>query len=161
MSQNTEPEASPSADFLSTYFPELAGEAPSKAELKEKVLELHEAGDHEAAAKILAWHEEQEESKKKPESKVSKAGKITIFVLAVAAAIFGTLWAINAATGSQNTSIIVCSINGSNYTGSDCSMDSNVYKEANQLNKEKEEADKAAKKDVEILEGTTDREGEE
>jgi hypothetical protein len=101
------------------YFPELPeSKTPTKLEFKDKILELHEAGETSEAAVLLEWNEKL--NSKEPESRLSKASKIVMFVLGVLAVTLGILWLLFGGTGGKSDSLIVCSIGGQIAEGDQC-----------------------------------------
>lgn len=99
------------------YFPKLEdGVVPTKAQLKAKVLELHEAGQTEDSAKLLGWIEQW---KKDQESGVSKASKVVMFSLFVLAGILGVLFFLFNNNDTPK-SLVVCSVGGQMLEGEEC-----------------------------------------
>lgn len=116
------------------HFPELPkDQTPSKLQFKERILELHEAGETAEAAVLLEWNGKL--NAKKPESRLSKASKVTMFVLGVLAVTLGVLWFLFGGFGGKSDSLIVCSVGGQILQGDQC------------LNEKPEEAKKAPKDD--------------
>lgn len=109
-------------DLRASYFPELtADELPSRIALKEKILELHEAGEEEKAAQLLSWNEKLKSGE--PESKLSKASKVVMFALAVMAVTLGILWLLFGGASGKNDTLIVCSVGGQVLQGDQCFSD--------------------------------------
>lgn len=109
-------------DLRVAYFPDLgAEELPSRAALKEKILELHETGDEEGAAKLLPWNDKLKNYESS--SPLSKASKIVMFTLAVAAATLGILWLIFGGLSGKSDTLVVCNVGGEILQGEQCFSD--------------------------------------
>lgn len=118
-------------ELRAAHFPELAAdELPSRLALKDKILELHEAGNEEGAAALLSWNEKLKAEE--PKSSFSKASKIVMFTLAVAAAILGVLWLFFGGLAGKTDTLVVCSVGGVIVEGEQCLSDNpiGVKKEA-------------------------------
>ncbi len=103
---------------LRAHFPALPEDAtPSKKELRDRVIELHEAGEKEKAAELMQWQELRDVNK--PLTKTQRNSRIAIVSMIVLIGIMGIFW-FNYSSGNQNTKIVVCSINGQTFEGEAC-----------------------------------------
>lgn len=133
-------------ELRAAHFPELAAdEVPSRMALKDKILELHEAGDEEGAAALLPWNEKLKADE--PTSGLSKASKVVMFTLAVAAATLGVLWLLFGGLSGKTDTLVVCSVGGEIVEGEQCFSD-------NPIGVKKETEKKSDGGDSEILVGT-------
>jgi hypothetical protein len=104
------------------HFPELPEtQVPTKLQFKERILQLHEADETAEAAVLLEWNEKL--NTKEPESRLSKASKVTMFVLGVVAVTLGVLWFLFGGVGGKGDSLIVCSVGGEIIQGDQCLSD--------------------------------------
>lgn len=124
-------------EIRAAHFPDLAvDELPSRLALKEKILELHEAGEEESAATLLAWNEKFKSGE--PASALSKASKIVMFALAVMAVALGVLWLFFGGISGKSDTLVVCSVGGEVLQGDQCFSDNpgGLKKEVKQENAE-------------------------
>lgn len=112
-------------ELRAAHFPELAAdEVPSRLALKDKILELHEAGNEEGAAALLSWNEKLKAGEST--SGLSKASKIVMFTLAVAAVALGVLWLFFGGLSGKTDTLVVCSVGGEIVKGEQCFSDNPV-----------------------------------